>query len=79
MKKLLIIIGLILIIGACQKEDTNVWGADCKCGLIISDDVNNYSIDVRNDCTDNVKTFVLTEGDWMNAHPGEGYCGGSTW
>ena len=45
-----------------------------NCGLIVSDNVSNYSVDIRNNCSDNVKTFYLSEGDWMNAHPGQDYC-----
>lgn len=65
------LIGMI----SCKKETTSPTPQKpCNCGLIVSDDVTNYSVDIRNDCSGNVKTFYLTEGDWMNAHPGNNYC-----
>lgn len=60
------LIGMI----SCKKKQQE----PCNCGLIVSDDVTNYSVDIRNDCSNNVKTFYLTQGDWMNAHPGNNYC-----
>lgn len=72
MKKLLII-ALLAGMVSCKKETTTPQ-KPCNCGLIVSDDVTNYSVDIRNDCSNNVKTFYLTEGDWMNAHPGKNYC-----
>jgi hypothetical protein len=65
-------ITIALLIGmiSCKKETKK----PCNCGLIVSDDAINYSIDIRNECSNNVKTFYLTEGDWMNAHPGNRHC-----
>ncbi len=62
---------LMLFIGfSCQKEETK----PCNCGRIVSDDVTNYSVTIRNDCSGNLKTFTLYEGDWMNAYVGSDYC-----
>jgi hypothetical protein len=67
MKKLTLI-ALVFLGMSCTKEET------CNCGLIVSDDVADYSIDIRNGCSGNVKTFNLSEGDWLSAHPGDDYC-----
>jgi hypothetical protein len=68
MKKLILILVLAAFIG-CQKEQT------CNCGLIVNDGTDGcYWVEIRNDCTKNVKRFCLTKGDWMNAHAGSNYC-----
>jgi hypothetical protein len=66
MKKIIII---ILLFAGCQKETVK-----CNCGLILDDNSSNFSILIRNDCSDNEKWFYLTKGDWMNAHVGNNYC-----
>lgn len=68
MKILLLAIGLTLL-ASCKKDQK-----DCSCGFIKSDDATDYSIIIRNECSDNSKKFYLTAGDWMNAHPGDYYC-----
>ena len=73
MKKVLLVLGLGLVMFSCEKEDVKV-NEGCNCGMIVSDDVTNYSVTIRNACTDNYKTFTLYEGDWFNAHPGSNYC-----
>lgn len=69
MKKLLFL-GLVFVVFSCKKEETK----PCNCGRIVSDDVSTYSITIRNDCSGNLKTFNLYEGDWMNAYVGSDYC-----
>lgn len=69
MKK--IIFGLLIILFAsCKKEDVK----PCNCGLITSDDVTDFSIVIRNECSGNYRRFYLTEGDWMTAYVGSNYC-----
>lgn len=71
MKKILIgITALVIILTSCKKETF----MDCNCGLVISDNVQDYSVVIRNDCSDNEKTFILAPGDWMNAYVGSNYC-----
>jgi hypothetical protein len=72
MKKLALIFCLLIGILACKKEE--IKKENCNCGRILSDDVTNYSIKVRNNCTGNEKTFILQEGDWMNAYVGSDIC-----
>jgi hypothetical protein len=65
------IIGIMLFITllSCKKEKEN-----CNCGLVLSDNVSDYSVVIRNDCSKNEKRFVLQPGDWMNAYVGSNYC-----
>tara|TARA_R110002051_G_scaffold260612_1_gene320389 strand:- start:309 stop:566 length:258 start_codon:yes stop_codon:yes gene_type:complete len=78
MKKL-IVLALVFIAVSCSKEKDLPTPQTppplaCNCGLITDDNASNYSIDIRNSCSGNIKTFVLTRGDWMNAHPGDNFC-----
>jgi hypothetical protein len=70
MKKVICGLAIILSIASCKKEDAKI----CNCGLVVSDDVTNYSVVIRNDCSNNQKTFTLQPGDWMNAYVGSNYC-----
>jgi hypothetical protein len=71
MKKTILGLAIILSIAtSCKKEDAKV----CNCGLVVSDDVNNYSVVIRNSCSGHEKTFYLQPGDWMNAYVGSDYC-----
>ncbi len=67
MKRLLLILTIALL--SCEKETV-----ECNCGLIVDDNVSNYSVLIRNDCSGNEKWFALSQGDWMQAHPGNNYC-----
>jgi hypothetical protein len=60
---------LLLTLLSCEKEKV-----ECNCGLVLSDNVNDYSVVIRNDCSKNEKRFYLQPGDWMNAHVGSNYC-----
>lgn len=74
MKKIIIMIGFVVsgaIIG-CNKE--TITKKNCNCGLVESDNIQDYSVVIKNSCSGNNKTFYLQEGDWMNAHPGSDYC-----
>lgn len=65
--KYVIILTLVLL--SCKKEEKT-----CNCGIVESDNVQDYSVIIRNECSSNSKKFYLTEGDWMNAHPGNTQC-----
>ena len=69
--KLLILISLIAL--SCKKDEIKQKEV-CNCGLVVSDNVQDYSVVIRNSCSGNEKKFILKEGDWMNAHPGSDYC-----
>jgi len=68
MKKIIGIM-LLLTLLSCEKEKV-----ECNCGLVLSDNVNDYSVVIRNDCSKNEKKFYLQPGDWMNAQVGSNYC-----
>jgi hypothetical protein len=70
MKKVIFSIAVATaLLTSCEKETK-----PCNCGIIMSDYVSNYSVDIKNDCSGNVKNWVLSEGDWMNAYVGNRYC-----
>ena len=70
MKKVIYGLAIILSIASCKKEDVK----QCNCGLVVSDDASNYSVVIRNNCSNNQQTFTLQPGDWMNAYVGSNYC-----
>ena len=82
MKKTILAVGFIVVgaIIGCKKEEIKP-SEPCNCGRILSDDITDYSVVIRNNCTGNNKKFVLYEGDWMNAHPGDDLCitGANKW
>jgi hypothetical protein len=67
MKKITLILGVSLMALSCEKQN-------CNCGVIQSDNVYDYSVIIKNSCSGNNKKFYLSEGDWINAHPGNHYC-----
>lgn len=71
MKKILLVLVAVIGLTSCESESKKV---DCNCGLVTSDNVEDYSVVIRNNCTDNSQKFILTPGDWFNAHPGDDYC-----
>ena len=66
------LVGLFTItFTSCEKEDY----MDCNCGLVTDDGIDSgYWVEIRNDCSGNIKRFYLTQGDWFNAHVGSDYC-----
>jgi hypothetical protein len=70
MKKSILALAVVALISSCKKKEE----LPCNCGIVQSDNVQNYSVVIKNECTDNNKTFVLSQADWMNAHVGSRYC-----
>ncbi len=69
MKKLFFILSVsTLLLASCKKDEI------CNCGEVVSDDVNDYSVNIKNDCSGNTKKFYLSQDDWFNAHVGSNYC-----
>lgn len=68
MKKTIMGLAIILTMASCSKDKV------CNCGLVVSDDVNDYSVVIRNSCSGNEKKFILQPGDWVNAYVGSDYC-----
>ncbi len=70
MKRLVLVLGIATTMFSCQKDKI----CNSNCGTIVSDNVYDYSVVIRNNCSHNQKVFYLSEGDWMNAYPGSDYC-----
>lgn len=70
MKKVILTIAVVALISSCKKEEEG----PCNCGIVQSDNVQDYSVVIQNECTGSNKTFNLSAGDWMNAHPGSKFC-----
>jgi hypothetical protein len=51
---------------SCEKENQT-------CGLIVSDNVEDYSITIRKS-NGSYETVTLYPGDWVNAHVGSEIC-----
>lgn len=76
MKKVKLIMVMFLslgfLIGSCEKEDVK----PCNCGVIANDGIDDgcYWLEIRNDCTNNLKTFCFDQDVWMNNHVGKNFC-----
>ena len=68
MKKVILGLAIILSIASCKKVQP------CNCGMVISDRASDYSVVIRNNCSDNEQRFTLEAGDWMTAFVGENFC-----
>lgn len=73
MKKLLLVFALSTAVISCKKEEIKKEEV-CNCGLVVSDDVTDYSVVIRNSCSGNEKKFYLQQGDWVSAYVGSDYC-----
>jgi hypothetical protein len=71
MKKIVLAIAVVALLGSCKKEKEE---GPCNCGTVKSDNVQDYSVVIENECTGSTKTFTLAPSDWMNAHVGSNYC-----
>tara|TARA_R110000851_G_C12990578_1_gene557259 strand:+ start:711 stop:944 length:234 start_codon:yes stop_codon:yes gene_type:complete len=69
--KYLIILIAILAIG-CDKESTE----PCNCGVVANDGIDNgcYWLELRNNCSDNKKSFCVDQDKWMTAYIGSDFC-----
>lgn len=68
MKNTILAIAVVALISSCKKDEP------CNCGTIQSDNAQNYSVVIKNECSGNNKEFVLNQSDWMNAYVGSNYC-----
>jgi hypothetical protein len=66
--KLIKYVLLLTLFVSCKKEKTT------NCGIVVSDNAYDYSVDIRNDKTNNVQRFYLSPSDWTNATVGSNYC-----
>ncbi len=70
---------LILTLFSCEKEDVEpvvTQSCESNCGHVTSLDENGstWSMSVKNDCTDNVKTFETTYQTYYFTTPGDHVC-----
>jgi hypothetical protein len=74
MKKTILIALLALGVLACKKDKQTLFSGPCNCGEVLSDRASDYSVVIRNSCTDRVERFTLQPSDWLDAHPGSDFC-----
>jgi hypothetical protein len=43
------------LLSSCKKDEI------CNCGEVVSDNASNYSVDIKNSCSGNVKTWYLSQ------------------
>ena len=74
MKKLILALTLVAFLGC--NEDTPNPNKDCNCGTVANDGIDGecYWLEIRNNCTDNKKTFCFDQDIWMDAHIGSNFC-----
>ena len=71
MKKLILLLFIPLVLGCSSGGD------NCDCGIIQDYDIVDnwtFTIDVLNNCTDEVETIIVSESVWDEAFPGDVYC-----
>ncbi|MDG1950070.1 MAG: hypothetical protein P8J32_04640 [bacterium] len=70
MKKILLLLLLCVGMVGCQKEK------DCNCGIIANDGITDgcYWLEVRSDCSGNIKRFCFDEDVWFNNYVGDPFC-----
>jgi len=70
MKKVVLVLATALMLFSCGKEINHT---NQSCGLIVSDNVEDYSITIRKS-NGGYETITLQPGDWINAHVGSEIC-----
>jgi hypothetical protein len=73
MNKLILFFATLLMLVAatsCNKDE------ECNCGIIANDgiDGNCYWLEIRNDCSGNIKRFCFDEDTWLNNYVGSPFC-----
>jgi hypothetical protein len=59
MKKIVMSIAIVALISSCKKKEVKET-SPCNCGIVQSDNAMDYSVVIKNECTDNNKTFTLS-------------------
>ena len=75
MKKLIYLFLIVpFLFSSCAKED-------CNCGIITDDQIiinsdlsTDYTLSIRNNCSDNVETFIFDYDTWLDNHVGDELC-----
>lgn len=73
MKKVILILALGFF--SCQKEEPKP-SCTANCGVIANDGITDgcYWLEIRNDCTGNLKTFCFDQDVWLANSPGDAFC-----
>lgn len=78
-----IILALAIAMVSCKKEEAepnngNNNNNSCTCGIITDDGyevaTDCYWLDIKNECSDNIKRFCFTQDVWMNNFVGNRFC-----
>ncbi len=77
--KLLLTMILSFLLMSCQKEippPPNQCSCTCHCGTIYDKYISNngFCVDVRNDCSNNFRTFYLSVDEWTVLDVGDRTC-----
>ena len=76
--KIITLLTFILIASSCNKEviEPIVEETSCNCGTITNDGITGdcYWLDVRNDCSSNIKRFCFDYSFWLTAYVGTDIC-----
>jgi len=67
---ILILPFILLVFTGCEKED-------CNCGVITNDEILDndcHSLTIRNDCSDNYKTWCFDYDVWLDNPVGGDFC-----
>jgi hypothetical protein len=78
MKKIMIVLLTIMALASCKKDSLK----NCKCGVVTDDAIengNNFTLTIKNDCSDNYKKFYVTLNTWMDGVVGENFCMDVIW
>ena len=78
MKKIMIVLLTIMVLASCKKDSLK----NCKCGVVTDDAIengNNFTLTIKNDCSDNYKKFYVTLNTWMDGVVGENFCMTEIW
>jgi len=67
---MMLLLVLAITIQSCKKDEP------CNCGTITDDgfEDNCYWLEIRNDCSENIKRFCFDQDVWMNNHVGDNFC-----
>ena len=75
--KLILFAATLLMLTACTKEEEE----ECNCGVITDDEITTnvdgsycYSLEIRNDCSNNKKTWCFDYDVWLENNVGESFC-----
>ncbi len=75
--KLSLFVATLMLLSACTKEEEE----KCNCGVITADEITTnadgsscYSLEIRNDCSGNKKTWCFDYDVWLDGNLGESFC-----